>query len=126
MRCAHFSPNTLYPLRGGARLLCMVWKMRCAFLTLYTLHPLRGGARLLECMVWKMRTARFFSHHTLSILYVARSPSMYSVRNALRAFLTLYTLSLARRARLLECMVWKMRCAFLTLYTLHPLRGAAI
>src|SRR5579875_3558003 len=57
-----------------------------------------------------------FSHYTLPIPCAARSPSMYSVRNALRAFLTQHSPSRARQsripfltntggARLLECMV---------------------
>src|SRR5579875_3182907 len=45
MRCAHFSPNTLHPLRGGARLLkCMVWKIRTARIS-HTIHSLSLARR---------------------------------------------------------------------------------
>src|SRR5579875_556893 len=118
MHCAHFSPNTLYPLRGEAAYPCLtntggacsgVYGVENALRISHTIHSIPCAAALAFC-VWCGKCAQRAFFHTIHSLSLARQSRIALLTNT-------------GGARLLECMVWKMRCAHFPHHTLHPLRG---
>jgi hypothetical protein len=132
MHCAHFSHYTLsIPCAARSP---SVYGVENALRISHTIHSIPCAAR--SPSVYGVENALRISHTIHSIpCAAALAFCVWCGKCAQRAFFhTIHSLSLARQsrialltntggARLLECMVWKMRCANFPHHTLHPLRG---